>query len=66
MGDFAFEEPLEPGDRIIFDDMIHYTMVKTTYFNGVKHPAIGVVSSDESFLLLSEPGDYDDYKKKLS
>jgi carboxynorspermidine decarboxylase len=66
MGDFAFEEPLEPGDRIIFDDMIHYTMVKTTYFNGVKHPAIGVVKGDGSFILLSEPGNYDDYKKKLS
>jgi carboxynorspermidine decarboxylase len=66
MGDFAFEEPLEPGDLIVFDDMIHYTMVKTTYFNGVKHPGIGVVKGDGSFLLLSEPGDYDDYKKKLS
>lgn len=66
MGDFAFEEPLEPGDRIIFDDMIHYTMVKTTYFNGVKHPAIGIVTADETFHLLSEPGSYEDYKKKLS
>lgn len=66
MGDFAFDEPLEPGDRIIFDDMIHYTMVKTTYFNGVKHPSIGIVKEDGSFLLLSEPGGYDDYKKKLS
>ncbi|HQQ20445.1 MAG TPA: carboxynorspermidine decarboxylase [Bacteroidales bacterium] len=66
MGDFAFTEPLEPGDLIIFDDMIHYTMVKTTYFNGVKHPAIGVVKADGEFILLSEPGQYEDYKKKLS
>ena len=42
MGDFAFDEPLEVGDRIVFDDMIHYTMVKTTFFNGVQHPAIGI------------------------
>jgi carboxynorspermidine decarboxylase len=41
-------------------------MVKTTYFNGVKHPSIGVVKEDGSFLLLSEPGGYEDYKKKLS
>lgn len=65
MGDFAFDEPLEVGDRIVFDDMIHYTMVKTTFFNGVKHPAIGVVKSDGEFLLLSEPGSFQDYKSKL-
>ncbi len=38
MGDYSFNEPLEPGDQIIFDDMIHYTMVKTTFFNGGKPP----------------------------
>lgn len=65
MGDFAFDEPLEIGDRIIFDDMIHYTMVKTTYFNGIKHPAIGMVKSDGTFLLLNQPGNYEDYKNKL-
>ena len=65
MGDFAFDEPLEVGDRIVFDDMIHYTMVKTTFFNGVKHPAIGVVKPDGEFLLLSEPGSFQDYKSKL-
>ena len=43
--------------------MIHYTMVKTTYFNGVKHPAIGVVKADGEFILLSEPGQYEDYKR---
>jgi carboxynorspermidine decarboxylase len=66
MGDFAFPEPLETGDRIIFDDMIHYTMVKTTFFNGVKHPAIGLVTQEQEFLLLSQPGSYEDYKAKLS
>ncbi len=65
MGDFAFLEPLEIGDRIIFDDMIHYTMVKTTFFNGVRHPTIGVVKKDGEFILLSQP-DYEDYKSKLS
>ena len=64
MGDFAFPEPLEVGDRIVFDDMIHYTMVKTTFFNGVQHPAIGVVRRDGEFELLSQP-DYAAYKAKL-
>ncbi len=66
MGDFAFAEPLEVGERIVFDDMIHYTMVKTTFFNGVKHPAIGVVKPDNEFILLAEPGSYSQYKAKLS
>ena len=64
MGDFAFPEPLEVGDRIVFDDMIHYTMVKTTFFNGVQHPAIGVVHKNGEFELLSQP-DYAAYKAKL-
>ncbi len=66
MGDFAFPEPLEIGDRVVFDDMIHYTMVKTTFFNGVHHPAIGIIHKDGEFELLSEPGDYASYKAKLS
>jgi carboxynorspermidine decarboxylase len=65
MGDFAFPEPLEIGDKIIFDDMIHYTMVKTTFFNGVKHPAIGMVTRKGEFILFAEPGSYEDYRGKL-
>ncbi|MBP5206799.1 MAG: carboxynorspermidine decarboxylase, partial [Bacteroidales bacterium] len=65
MGDFAFDEPLEVGDRIVFDDMIHYTMVKTTFFNGVPHPSIGIIHKDGEFELLAEPGDYPSYKAKL-
>jgi len=65
MGGFAFSEPLEIGDRIVFDDMIHYTMVKTTFFNGVKHPAIGMVTKEGDFILVSQPGRYEDYKAKL-
>jgi len=65
MGDFSFPEPLEIGDSVIFDDMIHYTMVKTTFFNGVKHPAIGMVTKEDDFILLAEPGKYADYRAKL-
>jgi carboxynorspermidine decarboxylase len=65
MGDWSFESELKPGDRIIFLDMIHYTMVKTSTFNGVHHPSIGVWTSDSRFRLIREFG-YDDYKNRLS
>ncbi len=65
MGDYSFERALQVGDRVVFDDMIHYTMVKTTYFNGVKHPSIGIWREDGQFVLLREFW-YDDYKGKLS
>jgi carboxynorspermidine decarboxylase len=65
MGDWSFESELKRGDRIIFLDMIHYTMVKTTTFNGVHHPSIGVWTSDGRFRLIREFG-YEDYKNRLS
>ncbi|HUW92822.1 MAG TPA: carboxynorspermidine decarboxylase [Bacteroidales bacterium] len=65
MGDWAFHRELQPGDRIVFWDMIHYTMVKTTTFNGVPHPAIGIWGRDQKFRLVREFG-YSDYKERLS
>jgi len=65
MGDYSFEKELKVGDKVIFDDMIHYTMVKTTYFNGVKHPAIGIWKEDNTFAPCRFFG-YEDYKGKLS
>ena len=65
MGDWSFERELIPGDRIIFLDMIHYTMVKTTTFNGVHHPSIGIWTTDNKFRLIKEFG-YPDYKNRLS
>ena len=65
MGDWSFEKELSPGDRIIFMDMIHYTMVKTTTFNGVHHPSIGIWTLEDKFRLIREFG-YDDYKNRLS
>ncbi len=65
MGEWSFEKELVPGDRIIFWDMIHYTMVKTSTFNGVQHPSIGIWSKDNKFRLIKEFG-YDDYKNRLS
>jgi len=65
MGDWAFDHELVPGDRIVFLDMIHYTMVKTTMFNGVSHPSIGMWTSDNKFRLIKKFG-YKDYKNRLS
>jgi carboxynorspermidine decarboxylase len=65
MGDWSFEESLKPGDRVVFLDMIHYTMVKTTTFNGVHHPSIGMWTTDGKFTLIREFG-YNDYKNRLS
>lgn len=64
MGDYSFDEPLAVGDQIVFDDMIHYTMVKTTTFNGVNLPSIGIWQEDESFQLVKTFG-YESFKDRL-
>jgi carboxynorspermidine decarboxylase len=65
MGDWGFDNELKCGDRIVFLDMIHYTMVKTTTFNGVQHPSIGIWRKEGKFELLRKFG-YSDYKNRLS
>ncbi|MFD1143189.1 carboxynorspermidine decarboxylase [Larkinella insperata] len=65
MGDYSFDDPLKVGDRVIFDDMIHYTMVKTTTFNGVNLPAIGIWQEDNTFRLVKTYG-YESFKDRLS
>ncbi|MCL2283294.1 MAG: carboxynorspermidine decarboxylase [Fibromonadales bacterium] len=63
-GDYSFDKPLKIGSKIIFADMIHYTMVKTTFFNGVKHPSIGIWKGGK-FSLVREFG-YESFRDKLS
>lgn len=65
MGDWSFNKPLQVGDRIIFEDMIHYTLVKSTLFNGVTHPSIGLWTLDGRFELYRRFG-YEDYKSRMS
>jgi carboxynorspermidine decarboxylase len=65
MGEWSFDSEIVPGDRIVFLDMIHYTMVKTTTFNGVHHPSIGIWTKEGKFRLIKEFG-YEDYKNRLS
>lgn len=65
MDAYSFEEELKIGDQLIFWDMIHYTMVKTTTFNGVRHPAI-CIWTKEGKLEVVKNFTYDDFKNRLS
>ncbi len=65
MGDYSFKEPLKIGDKIIFEDQMHYTMVKATTFNGIKLPSIALLKADGKVELLREFG-YEDFKNRLS
>lgn len=65
MGDWSFDEPLVVGDKIVFEDMIHYTIVKTTMFNGVSHPSLALWRSDQELEIYKE-FIYDDYKNRMS
>jgi len=62
---YDFGKALQVGDRIIFEDMIHYTMVKTTMFNGVQHPSIAIWKKNNELELVREFS-YQDFKERLS
>lgn len=64
--DYSFAEPLEIGQRLIFEDMAHYTMVKTSTFNGTKLPAIALWNSTSDSLRVVKEFDYNDFKCRLS
>ena len=65
MGDWSFDKPLKIGDDIIFEDMIHYTIVKTNMFNGIPHPTIALWQSDGKLKIYRE-FNYEDYKNRMS
>jgi len=65
MGDYSFDKPLQIGDKIIFEDQMHYSMVKATTFNGIKLPSISIKRLDGSIELIREFG-YEDFKGRLS
>ncbi len=66
IGEYSFPEPLRPGDRIVFLDMAHYTMVKNTTFNGVRLPSIGIYRPDKDATEIVKEFGYEDYKMRLS
>ena len=64
MGDWQFDHELKVGEQIIFEDMIHYTTVKTNTFNGISHPSIAMLHSDGSLEMLREYS-YKDYRDRM-
>jgi carboxynorspermidine decarboxylase len=65
VGDFTFPRKLKTGDILVFDDMAHYTMVKTTTFNGVKHPPIALQHENGRLEVIRE-FTYEDFRDRLS
>lgn len=66
IGDYSFEKPLNPGDRLVFTDMAHYSMVKTNTFNGIKLPDIYYFNSESGTIHHRKSFGYRDFKERLS
>ncbi|MDR2980628.1 MAG: carboxynorspermidine decarboxylase [Puniceicoccales bacterium] len=66
MGDYSFPEPLKVGDKVVFLDMSHYTMVKNTTFNGINLPSIATYHPENNEYRVVKKFGYADYKNKLS
>jgi carboxynorspermidine decarboxylase len=64
MGMWKFDHELQIGEEVIFEDMIHYTTVKTTMFNGISHPAIGMLHEDGTLEVLRKYS-YEDYRNRM-
>ncbi len=65
IGDYSFDQPLEVGDHIFFEDMNHYTMVKSTQFNGIRHPCIAIQDETGNIDIVRK-FEYADYEGRLS
>jgi len=66
MGDYSFAQPLRVGQRLLFADMAHYTMVKTSTFNGTRLPAIAIWNPECDDLRVVRTFDYTDFRDRLS
>ena len=64
MSSWCFDHELQVGEEVIFEDMIHYTTVKTNMFNGITHPAIVMLHTDGTLEVLRQYG-YDDYRSRM-
>ena len=65
IGEWSFDSPVRPGDRILFEDMAHYTMVKTNTFNGIRLPSLAVREPHGAIRIVRAFG-YEDFKSRLS
>ncbi|MCE5185758.1 MAG: carboxynorspermidine decarboxylase [Planctomycetaceae bacterium] len=66
IGDYSFDRPLEIGQKLVFADMAHYTMVKNTMFNGINLPDIVLYDPDSNTYKLQRRFTYEDFKSRLS
>lgn len=66
IGAYSFDEPLRVGDKLVFEDMAHYTMVKTTTFNGVRLPSIALYDPRDDSYRVQRVFGYEDYRNRLS
>jgi carboxynorspermidine decarboxylase len=66
IGDYSFAQPLQVGQRLVFEDMAYYTMVKTTTFNGVRLPSIAIWNSQSDTIRVVRDFGYEDFKGRLS
>ena len=66
IGDYSFKKPLQVGDKLIFTDMAHYSMVKNTTFNGIPLPSIIIFNSKTGKIRIVKKFGYEDYRNRLS
>lgn len=66
IGEWSFDHPLQIGDRLVFTDMAHYSMVKTNHFNGINHPAIARYCPPSDRIVIDRQFGYPDYRDRLS
>jgi carboxynorspermidine decarboxylase len=66
IGDYSFNRPLKPGDRLVFKDMAHYTMVKNNTFNGIGLPSIAICNSESGEFQMVKKFGYEDFRNRLS
>ena len=65
IGDYSFDEPVKVGDKLIFTDMAHYSMVKTNTFNGINLPVIAVYTEKGGVEVIRK-FEYEDFRNRLS
>mgnify|MGYP002712948132 CR=1 FL=1 len=65
IGDYSFDKPLQVGDKIVLEDMIHYTFVKNTTFNGVNLPSLAIWTAEDQLRMVRTFG-YQEFKNRLS
>jgi carboxynorspermidine decarboxylase len=66
IGDYSFDRPLQAGDKLVFGDMDHYTMVKNTMFNGINLPDIVLYDPTTDQYKVQRHFTYEDFKSRLS